>query len=634
MPQSKVTQLRPRGAKTAKTAKKPNTTKADHTPKAKQNTAPQDPPYPRAAHDRQLRAALAKATGGVSPAATIEAWTDWTLHLAGAPGRRADLADRAVKNTAAVWSWALKGMASGRPPEKTPFTPREHDHRFTHEGWSKWPFAFWQQSFLATQDWWEETTKDIPGLHKHSADRMEFMLRQTLDTMSPSNMPAMNPEIIEATRETRGRNFVDGAQHYAADLERFLTQEPKPVPEGYEIGEKLACTPGRVVYRNDIIELIQYSPQTEKVQAEPVLIVPAWIMKYYILDLSPQNSLINYLVGQGFTVFCISWCNPTEDQRNLSLDDYRARGVMEALDVVGKICPDTRVHACGYCLGGTILSIAAATMARDDDDRLASITLLAAQTDFSEAGELMLFVDEAQIAYLEDLMWAQGFLDQDQMAGAFQMLRSERPDLVAADPAVHAGRRGPRVRHRRVERGYHADALPDAFGVPARAVPGEPAHLRAVRGGRTRDCAERHLGADVRPGNRGGPHRAVEIGLQGVALHRHRPDLRPDERRAQRRHPERAGPSAPQPSHRPPGTGRPLCRPRHVVPPARAAGWVVVAGLGRVAEGAAARGTGGAAGDGRGGGGAAAAGAGPRQLRAAEIAAPLRGALPRCAPGG
>lgn len=378
--------------------------------------------------DRAARAALAKSTMGVSPHSIMATWMDWGLHLSRSPGRQLELAQRACTNAAKVILHTARpsSQSSGRPP----FEPKSYDHRFTADSWQTAPFNAWQQAFLATQDWWNAATDEMPGIAKRDTDRARFQVRQALDLVSPSNFPWSNPEIIQQTLQESGANLIEGSGHFLDDMRHTLTQSHAPQPDGFKVGEDIACTAGDVVFRNELFELIQYRPTTNAVHAEPLLFVPAWIMKYYILDLSAQNSMVRYLVDQGFTVFMMSWVNPNADKAKLSLEDYRVHGVMAALDAVSAIMPDQKIHANGYCLGGTLLAIAAAVMARKGDDRLASATLMAAQVDFAEAGELLMFVDDSQVAFLEDLMWLQGYLDRPQMTRTFASIRSE--DLIYA----------------------------------------------------------------------------------------------------------------------------------------------------------------------------------------------------------
>ncbi len=377
--------------------------------------------------DRSLHATIARYTFGLSPAALAKASFDWATHLAVSPGKRLQLVDKATRKAVRFANYAARSAVEGG---KTPrcIEPLPQDRRFDGADWQRPPYNFMAQAFLLQQQWWHNATTGIRGVSKHHEEMVEFVSRQILDMFSPSNFLATNPEVLRQTVRKGGMNLVNGLRNLVEDWERSISGKKPIGTEAFEVGRNLAVTPGKVVYRNRLIELIQYAPATGKVRPEPVLVVPAWIMKYYILDLSPHNSLVKYLTEQGYTVFMVSWKNPSPDDRDLDLEDYRTLGVMAALDMIGKIAPQQKVHAVGYCLGGTLLSIAAAAMARDGDDRLQSITLLAAQTDFTEAGELMLFINESQVAFLEDMMWEQGFLDATQMAGAFQMLRSN--DLV------------------------------------------------------------------------------------------------------------------------------------------------------------------------------------------------------------
>jgi polyhydroxyalkanoate synthase len=372
--------------------------------------------------DRLTRAVIARFTHGISPYAQIAAWSDWAVHLATATGRQVELSLAALRAAGRYANFAGHAAIAKKP--ELPFTPLEHDNRFADPAWSMPPFVFWAQAFLAQEEWWRRATREVRGMQPRNAKRVAFMARQWLDIWSPSNLPWLNPVILERTFKESGANLARGAENFAEDWLRLLTAESTPSSGHFQVGRDIAATPGEVVFRNDLMELIQYRPATDTVIAEPILIVPAWIMKYYVLDLSRENSLVRFLTERGFTVFMISWHNPTPDDRDIPFDAYRTSGVMAAFDAVRAIVPDRDVHACGYCLGGTILAITAATLARDAHDRLASVTLLAAQTDFSQAGELMLFVDESQIAFIEDMMWDQGVLDATQMAGAFRALRA------------------------------------------------------------------------------------------------------------------------------------------------------------------------------------------------------------------
>jgi polyhydroxyalkanoate synthase subunit PhaC len=375
--------------------------------------------------DRSLHAATARFTAGLSPAALAEAYTDWATHLASSPGKRMQLLEKATKKAVRLarhTSHLLEGRSDAC------IEPLPQDRRFVGEAWQSWPYNLIYQSFLLQQQWWHNATTGVRGVTRQHENVVTFAIRQLLDVVSPSNFLFTNPEILQHTMRQGGANLMRGAQNFIEDWERANSGKKPVGTEAFQLGRDVALTPGKVIYRNRLIELIQYAPATEKVRPEPILIVPAWIMKYYILDLSPQNSLVKYLTEQGFTVFMISWKNPDPEDRNLGMDDYHKLGVMTAIDAVSAIVPDEPMHAVGYCIGGTLLSIAAAAMARDGDERLKSISLLATQTDFTEAGELMLFINESQLSFLEDMMWEQGFLDTKQMAGTFQLLHSN--DLV------------------------------------------------------------------------------------------------------------------------------------------------------------------------------------------------------------
>ena len=386
--------------------------------------------------DRMALSLLAALTGGQSPATLGSAFLDWWVHLAASPAKQIELTQYGLQQ----WQ-RLAGWAPPEPPDDDAGTVLPQDKRFADPQWNALPFKALAQAFLLGQQWWHRATTGVPGVSQHHEEMVSFGARQALDVLAPSNFISTNPVVRQRTLEEGGRNLLRGAAHAFEDALRETFDLPPAGADGFVVGKNIAVTPGSVVYRNRLIELIQYEPGTAKTRSEPVLVIPAWIMKFYVLDLSPQNSLIKALVDQGFTVFAISWKNPDAEDRDLGLADYYRLGVCDALDAIAKVMPGARTHGLGYCLGGTLLAMAAAAIGRAGSDApnsatraaamrrsLATVTLLAAQTDFTDPGEISLFIDEGQVNFLEHQMWRRGYLDKRQMRGTFQMMRSK--DLI------------------------------------------------------------------------------------------------------------------------------------------------------------------------------------------------------------
>lgn len=389
--------------------------------------APADPAWDHVpeAMDLPLMLAIARLTHGISPASVGLAYSDWLLHLALSPSWQSELGASALGK----WLQWLEDVAPAwRGDGSSYVTPQANDKRFSAPEWRLPPFNLVAQAFLLNQQWWGEATAAHRGVSRHHQEVASFITRQWLDMASPSNFVWSNPQVLKSTALRGGGNLVEGFMNWARDATAVVTDGTPRGIAPFQPGVGTALTPGKVVYRNHLIELIQYDASTPEVAAEPVLIVPSWIMKYYILDLTPGDSLVQHLVGQGHTVFMVSWRNPASADRNLGLEDYVSRGVLQAIEAVHRIRPGAPVHAAGYCLGGTLLAMAAAVLARGRGNPLKSVSLLAAQVDFNEPGELGLFIDESQIAFLESVMAEHGYLDGRRMAGAFQLINSK--DLV------------------------------------------------------------------------------------------------------------------------------------------------------------------------------------------------------------
>lgn len=343
--------------------------------------------------------------------------------------RASDLQTKLAKDYLDLWGSASRRMAGQDAPPAIAPSPR--DKRFADPEWkSNQFFDFVMQLYLLTTKWAQELVRDADGLDPHTRRKAEFYIQQVTNAISPSNFVLTNPEVLRETMASSGENLARGLKMLAEDIAagKGMLKIRQSNPDNLVVGVNMATTPGKVIFQNEMMQLIQYSPTTESVLRTPLLIVPPWINKFYILDLKPEKSYIKWCVDQGITVFVISWVNPDKRLGNKSWEDYMKEGVLTAMDVIEKVTGEMKVHTAGYCVGGTMLATTLAWLAEKRRQRVASATFFAAQVDFTHAGDLLVFVDEEQIAALEQDMKAAGVLEGSKMAMAFNMLRSN--DLI------------------------------------------------------------------------------------------------------------------------------------------------------------------------------------------------------------
>jgi polyhydroxyalkanoate synthase len=440
-----------------------------------------------------------------------------------------------------LWQSATERMMGGEPVPVA--EPEQHDRRFTDPAWEENQlFDFVKQSYLLTARWLQATVEGIEGLDDKTAKKVDFYTRQFVDAMAPSNFLMTNPEV-------GGENLVKGLQNLLDDLDRGQGRLDIKMTdyEAFEVGVNIALTPGKVVYQNELIQLLQYAPATDKVYKRPLLIIPPWINKFYILDLREKNSFIKWAVDRGHTVFVISWVNPDEELAGAGFDDYMTQGPLAALDAMEKATGEREANVIGYCLGGTLLACTLGYLAAKEDDRIKSATFLATMIDFDEAGELEVFIDEEQLTALEERMSERGYLDGSAMATTFNMLRAN--DLiwsfVLRGEQLPARQGSLPLRPALLERRFHAHAGRHAQLLPAQHVPGQ----QADRTGRPRrhrtpgraDRLEPGQDAGLFPLDPRGSHRALDLDLRGHAVVLRAHTLRVDRLRPYRRRRQPAG---------------------------------------------------------------------------------------------
>src|SRR6266700_1236792 len=363
----------------------------------------------------------------LDPAEITRAFQQIWLDAARNPGHAwATYSDFVQQYTQMMTSTALKSWGQSQQGEPV-ITPEKGDKRFSASDWQQNPVLdAIKQSYLLAATTLLKSASEVEVLDEHQQRKLVFYLRQFLDAISPTNVAFTNPQVIQETVQSGGQNLVTGMEHLLRDIQ--AGQMKMTDTEAFTPGRNLALTPGQVVYRNKLIELIQYAPTTEKVYATPLLFIPPWINKYYILDMQPKNSLIKFLVDSGFTVFVISWKNPDASMEDTSFDDYLTLGPLDALDIIKEITGAQKVNVVGYCIGGTLLSMALPYLAAKKDETVNSATFFVALQDFSEVGDTSVFIDEPHVTYIEGQMMERGYLDSRSMATMFNMLRAN--DLI------------------------------------------------------------------------------------------------------------------------------------------------------------------------------------------------------------
>ena len=357
------------------------------------------------------------------------AFLEMTAHMMTDPAKLVQAQMNLWQDYMRLWQSTTRRLM-GEPTEPVA-EPDRGDRRFKHEAWDENQiFDFIKQSYLLTARWMQSTVNDVEGMDSKTAKKVDFYTRQFADAMAPSNFVVTNPAVLRATLESGGENLVNGLENLLEDIERGKGQLHIKMtePDAFELGRDIAVTPGKVVFQNELLQLIQYTPTTETVYKTPLLIIPPWINKFYILDLRAKNSFVKWAVEQGFTVFIVSWVNPDEKLAQKSFDDYMIEGPLAALDAIKQATGEREINVIGYCLGGTLLAATLAYMHVKKDTRVKSATFLAAMTDFTEAGELGVFIDEEQLTALEEKMTEKGYLEGSHMAGTFNMLRAN--DLI------------------------------------------------------------------------------------------------------------------------------------------------------------------------------------------------------------